>query len=259
MFNIERKIKLLSHLSEKGSILVRDASHLFNVTEETIRRDLKELENQGLLLRTHGGAITVDDVKSEFPLEIRQGINISGKNAIGREAAKLVKDGDTIMLDASTSSLFLAKHIKEKKSLTVITNSEKIIFELSTCEEITLISCGGTLRRKSMSYVGKSAQVALENYVADKVFFSCKGFLPERGLMDSNDQESQIKRTMISRSQKAVFLCDKTKFGRIGCEMVAKPDDIHMIVTDETMPDNWSNFLRTKEIVLIVESGGKNV
>lgn len=258
MFNIERKTKLLSHLSEKGSILVKDASQMFGVTEETIRRDLKELENQGLLLRTHGGAITTDDVKSEFPLEIRQGINMTGKNAIGREAAKLVKDGDTIMLDASTSSLFLARHIKEKKSLTVITNAEKIVFELSNCEEITLISTGGILRRKSMSYVGKSAQAALENYVADKVFFSCKGFLPERGLMDSNEQESQIKRTMISRSQKAIFLCDKTKFGRIGCETVAKLDDIHIIVTDEPMPENWSDILLTKGIVSI-ESGGKNV
>lgn len=258
MFNIERKTKLLSHLSENGSILVKDASQMFGVTEETIRRDLKEMENQGLLLRTHGGAITADDVKSEFPLEIRQGINMTGKNAIGREAAKLVKDGDTIMLDASTSSLFLARHIKEKKSLTVITNAEKIVFELSNCEEITLISTGGILRRKSMSYVGKSAQASLENYVADKVFFSCKGFLPERGLMDSNEQESQIKRTMISRSQKAIFLCDKTKFGRIGCETVAKLDDIHIIVTDEHMPESWSDILLTKGIVSI-ESGGKNV
>jgi len=258
VFNIERKTKLLSHLSEKGSILVKDASQMFGVTEETIRRDLKELENQGLLLRTHGGAISTDDAKSEFPLEIRQGINISGKNAIGREAAKHVIDGDTIMLDASTSCLFLAKHIKEKKSLTVITNSEKIIFELSNSDEITLISTGGILRHKSMSYIGKSAQTSLENYVADKVFFSCKGFLPERGLMDSNEQESQIKRTMISRSQKAIFLCDKTKFGRIGCEMVAKPDDIHIIVTDEPIPESWSDILSAKGIISI-ESGGKNV
>lgn len=258
MFSIERKVKLLSCINEKGSILVREASLLFGVTEETIRRDLKDLENQGLLLRTHGGAISADDAKSEFPLEIRQEINITGKNAIGREAAKLVKDGDTIMLDASTSSLFLAKNIKEKKSLTVITNAEKIVLELSSCDEITLISTGGILRRKSMSYVGKNAENALKTYQSDKVFFSCKGFLPERGLMDSNEQESQIKRNMISRSQQAIFLCDKTKFRRIGCETVATLEDIHMIVTDEAMPENWSDLLKTKGIALI-ESGGKNV
>jgi DeoR/GlpR family transcriptional regulator of sugar metabolism len=258
MFSIERKAKLLSFINEKGSILVREASVSFGVTEETIRRDLKELENQGLVIRTHGGAIAQDDAKSEFPLEIRQEINISGKNAIGREAAKLVRDGDTIMLDASTSSLFLAKHVKEKKSLTVITNAEKIIFELSNCDEITLISTGGILRRKSMSYVGKYAENALKNYQSDMVFFSCKGFLPDRGLMDSNEQESQIKRNMINRSQKAIFLCDNTKFKRIGCETVATLDDIHMIVTDEAMPENWSDTIRTRGIVLI-ESGGKNV
>jgi len=251
MFSIERKAKLLSFINEKGSMLVKEASLLFDVTEETIRRDLKDLENQKLVLRTHGGAVSSDDAKSEFPLEIRQGINISGKNAIGRAAAKLVKDGDTIMLDASTSSLFLAKNIKEIKSLTVITNSEKIIFELSSCDEIKLISTGGILRRKSMSYVGKYAENTLKNYQADKVFFSCKGFLPERGLMDSNEQESQMKRTMIGRSQQAIFLCDKTKFQRIGFETVATLEDIHMIFTDEAMPENWADALKTKGIALI--------
>jgi len=248
MFSIERKVKLLSIVNEKGSMLVKEAALMFNVTEETIRRDLKDLENQGLVLRTHGGAVSADDAKSEFPLEIRQGINISGKNAIGRAAATLVKDGDTIMLDASTSSLFLAKNIKERKSLTVITNAEKIILELSSCDEITLISTGGILRRKSMSYVGKYAENLLKNYQADKVFFSCKGFSPDRGLMDSNEQESQIKRTMINRSQQVIFLCDKTKFHRIGCETVATIDYIHMIITDEAMPVSWINVLKTKGI-----------
>lgn len=258
MFNIERKTKLLSYINENGSILVREASAWLGVTEETIRRDLNELANHGLLVRTHGGAISSDDSKAEFPLEIRQGINIEGKNAIGREAAKLVNDGDTIMLDASTSSLFLAMNIKDKKSITVITNAEKIVSELSNCDEITIISSGGILRRKSMSYVGKHAENALNNYQSEKVFFSCKGFLPEQGLMDSNDQESQIKRIMIKRSQHAIFLCDRTKFGRIGFETVATLDDIKLIITDETMSEDWLKILQIKGIT-VIEAGGKNV
>ena len=140
MFGIERRNRILSLLNEKKSIIVQDIASIFNVTEETIRRDLKELEKHDFLIRTHGGAILPDDIKAEAPLEIREGININGKNNIGKAAARLIDDGDTIMLDASTSALYVAKHLKTKKGLTVITNAERIIIELAACDDITLIS-----------------------------------------------------------------------------------------------------------------------
>jgi DeoR/GlpR family transcriptional regulator of sugar metabolism len=243
VFGVERRSKIMSLLNENKSILVNETAELFDVTEETIRRDLKVLEGQGLLVRTHGGAVLSDDTKTEAPLEIREGINITGKDAIGIKAAELVNDGDTIILDASTSSLFVAKHLKEKKGLTVITNAERIILELSDCEDITLISTGGILRHKSLSYVGRSAENAISNYYANKLFFSCKGFSPKRGLTDSNEQESDMRKTMIKCSEKAIFLCDHTKFDRVGYVNTAKLEEINTVITDAAFPESWKELM----------------
>lgn len=235
-------------LYDKKSILVQEAAVVFGVTEETIRRDLKELEQQGLLSRTYGGAVLADDTRTEAPLNIREGINIEGKDSIGRYAAGLVNDGDTILLDASTSSLYVAKHIKDKKGLTVITNAERIIFELSGSDDITLICTGGILRNKSLSYVGRAAENAINNYYANKLFFSCKGFSPIRDLTDSNEQESEIRRTMLRCSNQAIFLCDHTKFDKVGYVNTARLADIDMIITDVPLPDSWSDYIKGSSV-----------
>jgi DeoR/GlpR family transcriptional regulator of sugar metabolism len=239
MFGVERRSKIISLLNEKKSILVQETAALFNVTEETIRRDLKVLEEQELLIRTHGGAVLSDDIKTEAPLEIREGINIKGKGAIGRQAARLVNNGDTIMLDASTSALYVAKHLKNKKGLTVITNAERIIIELVDCDNITLISTGGIIRSKSLSYVGRTAENAINSYHADKLFFSCKGFSPKRGLTDSNEQESDIRKLMLKCSETAVFLCDHTKLDKVGYVTTAQMEDINYFITDQALPEGW--------------------
>lgn len=244
VFGIERRSKIMSILYEKRSILVQEAAAAFGVTEETIRRDLKELEAQRLLSRTYGGAVlAADDIRSETPLEIREGINIAGKDAIGRFAANLINDGDTVLLDASTSSLYVAKHIKKKKGLTVITNAEHIILELASCSDMTLISTGGILRSNSLSYVGRAAENAISNYYANKLFFSCKGFSPKSELTDSNEQESEVRKTMIRCSNQVIFLCDHTKFDKVGYVNTARLSDIHTIITDSPLPESWKGYL----------------
>ncbi len=250
MFGIERRSKIMSVLYSKKSILVREAAASFDVTEETIRRDLKELEKKGLLTRTHGGAVLADtdDKRAEAPLEIREGINISGKNSIGKYAAGMVKDGDTLFLDASTSSLYVAKHIKNKKNLTIITNAERIIIELASCIDMTLISTGGIFRSRSLSYVGRSAENTVSNYYANKLFFSCKGFSPKSELTDSNEQESEIRKTMIRCSNQVIFLCDHTKFDKVGYVNTARLNDIHTIITDAPFPDSWAEYLNSSPV-----------
>ncbi len=245
MFGIERRSKIMSILYDKKSILVSEAAASFDVTEETIRRDLKELEKKGLLTRTYGGAVLAetDDRMTEAPLEIREGINIAGKNSIGKYAASMVNDGDTLFLDASTSSLYVAKHIKNKKNLTIITNAERIIIELANCKDMTLISTGGVLRSKSLSYVGRAAENTASNYYANKLFFSCKGFSPKSELTDSNEQESEIRKTMIRYSNQVIFLCDHTKFDKVGYVHTARLTDINTIITDVPFPDSWTEYL----------------
>lgn len=248
MFGIERRSKMMSILYDNKSILVQEAATIFGVTDETIRRDLKKLEDQGLLSRIYGGAILSDDTKTEVPLNIREGINIAGKDSIGRVAAGMINDGDTILLDASTSSLYVAKHIKSKKGLTVITNAESIIIELSNCENIALISTGGILRNRSLSFVGRAAENAISNYYANKLFFSCKGFSPKRELTDSNEQESEVRKAMIRCSDQVIFLCDHTKLDKVGYVNTAKLTDIDVIITDELFPDSWTDYLKDESV-----------
>ncbi len=257
MFGIERRNQILNLLSEKKSILVQDIAVLFGVAEETIRRDLKALEQQGLILRTHGGAVLPDEAVSEPSLELRQITNIAGKDAIGKEAAKKIFDGDTIILDASTSSLYVAKNIKDRKGITVITNSQKVLIELSDCEEITLISVGGTLRHKSMSYGGRAAENALDYYFANKAFISSKGFSPGQGLTDSSELESDIRKKMIKRTQQVIYLCDHTKFNRVGYLNTSSLDNLDVIITDVAMPEEWIKEVSTAGIETIIASSKK--
>jgi DeoR/GlpR family transcriptional regulator of sugar metabolism len=252
VFAEERRSRILFLINEKKSILVQETAALFDVTEETIRRDLKVLEKQGLLIRTHGGAILSDDLVAEAPLEIREGINIAGKDAIGRAAARLINSGDTVILDASTSSLFVAKHIKDIKAITVITNAEKVIFELSGCEDINVISTGGILRHRSLSFVGRAAENTLGNYHANKFFFSCKGFSPSKGLTDSNEQESDIRKAMLKCSERAIFLCDSTKFDKVGYVTTARLENIGLLITDAPLPEGWEDKIKEAGIEIII-------
>jgi len=251
MFDIERRNKIISLLYEKKSLLVQDVADMFGVTKETIRRDLKLLESQGFLIRTHGGAVLSDDIRNEAPLNIREAINIAGKDSIGKCASKIINDGDTIILDASTSSLYVAKNIKNKKGLTVITNAERILLELSNCKDMTLISTGGIMRQKSLSYVGRTAENVINSYHANKLFLSCKGFSPKFGLTDSSEQESEIRKAMIRCSEKVIFLCDHTKFERIGYVKTARLEDIDVMITDVQLPEEWEKCLKNASVEVI--------
>ncbi|MDD2502450.1 MAG: DeoR/GlpR family DNA-binding transcription regulator [Clostridia bacterium] len=251
MFGIQRRNHLLSLLQEKKSITVQEAAVIFEVAEETIRRDFRTMEGQGLIVRTHGGALLADDINFEHPLEIREGINIKGKDFMGIRAAELVHDRDTLFLDASTSALYVAKHLKDKKGLTVITNAELIILELAKCDDITLISTGGYVRKKSLSCVGQATENAISSYHADKVFFSCKGFSPRLGATDSNEQESSLRKLMIKHSGEAIFLCDHTKFDKVGYIATAQLDDIHCFITDTHLPEGWKVGFQEKEVKII--------
>lgn len=175
MFAIERQKKIVELLRENGAVQVSKLSADFNVAEETVRRDLEKLEKQELLLRTHGGAVPVDDNKHEPSLEKRKKLNVAGKELVARAAAELVSPGDTIFLDASTTTFYIARELKTMRNITVVTNSLETIAELSGCTDIRVIGTGG-LVGGSRSFVGSLAESAIrENYFANKLFFSSRG------------------------------------------------------------------------------------
>lgn len=252
MLAVDRRNKITELVQKNKSVIVPELAKLFDVTTETIRGDLEKLEKQGVLVRTYGGALLAEGSESDMDISDRDIINFEGKQRIGIAASKLIKDGETVFLDASTSSLHIARNIKDKKSVTIITNSERIINELTGCEGIRVVSTGGLLMTKNMSYVGRIVEKTIrENYFANKVFFSCRGATLSRGLTESNEAEAEIKKAMIDASESVFFLCDHTKMGKIGVPVISDFSRLDTLITDTKMADEWRTVLSENDTNLI--------
>lgn len=214
MLAVERRSQIEQMIMKNKSVLVLELAKMFDVTTETIRSDLEKLEKQGVLVRTYGGATIVESVEADMAIHERETVNFEGKQSIGKRAAEMIKDGETVFLDASTSSLHLARNLKDKKGITVITNAEKIVMELAGCENIRVICTGGRLHQKNMSYIGRIVEETIRaNYYANKVFFSCRGVTLGRGMMESTEAEAEIKKAMIDCSERLSFCAIRRSWG----------------------------------------------
>lgn len=252
MLAVERRARIEQLIMKNKSVLVLELAKQFDVTTETIRSDLEKLEKQGVLVRTYGGATLVETFEPDMEIHKRDTVNFEGKQSIGKCAADMIKEGETVFLDASTSSLHLARNIKDKKGITVITNAEKIVAELAECDNIRVICTGGMLHKKNMSYIGRIVEETIRaNYYANKVFFSCRGVTLNRGLMESTEAEAEIKKAMIESSESAIFLCDKQKLGRLGVPVISSLDRIDCIITDIKLDEEWNRALEEKDVRII--------
>ena len=252
MLAVERRSRIEQTILKNKTVLVPELAKEFDVTTETIRSDLEKLEKQGVLVRTYGGATLVESREADMGIHERETVNFEGKQSIGMRAAELIKDGETVFLDASTSSLHLARNIKNKKSVTVITNAEKIVMELADCPDIKVICTGGMLHAKNMSYIGRVVEDTIRStYFANKVFFSCRGVTLSRELMESTEAEAEIKKAMIECSESAIFLCDRKKLGRLGVPVISGLDKIDFFITDIKLDEEWNKALENFDVRLI--------
>ncbi len=232
MLALERQKRILEILSIEGAVMVSKLSVELGVTEETVRRDLEKLESKELLRRTHGGALPMDEGSYEYSLEKRKALNVEAKQAMARKAAQYIATGDTIFLDASTTTFYLAKEIKSMKNVTIITNSIRVINELCGIEGIKVIAVGGIVS-KNQSLIGAMTENYItSNYFADKMFFSSKGIGDNSIILESNDQECFIKQSMIKNAKKHFYLCDKSKIGRVGYMRLTGFEEIDYLITD---------------------------
>lgn len=247
----DRQREILNLLEETGTIRVVELSRRFAVTEETIRRDLERLEGEGLLLRVHGGAVLNRKEGYEIPALQREMVNMEEKRMIGATAASLVEDGEIIGLDASTTCLQLAKHLTQH-DLTVITNSVAVCLELFNKKGISVILTGGYLMPESLSLAGVPAEKMIEGYHIDKFFFSCRGFDLKRGVTESHESQSQIKKKFFSLSDQLILLADSSKFQRKSLVCLADLEDVHKLVTDNKMSVNAIREIKNKGVNVIV-------
>ncbi|WP_019638016.1 DeoR/GlpR family DNA-binding transcription regulator [Paenibacillus fonticola] len=250
MLAAERRQIIINMVQKDKRVLVSELSQKFNVTEETIRRDLEKLEKEGIVTRTYGGAITNSHTNEDLPFTTRNATNSEIKRQIAAKALNLINDGDTLMIDPSSTSLELMKLLNQRKNITVITSSIHILQELISTG-INIISTGGALRARSMSLVGTSAQETVMKYNVDKVILSCKALSLDKGIMDSNEPECELKKTMLQQAGKALLLADHSKFDKTAFVKLMEFEDIDVLITDQEPEQAWMDMLTERSVEVL--------
>lgn len=225
-----------------------ELSKRLSVSEVTIRKDLAILEEEGSVLRTHGGAISVGRSRAELAFEVRARIHRTEKSLIGAEAARLVDDGDSIALDASSTALQIARHLKARRELTVVTNGIHVATELAGQPSITVLMPGGAVRWEAFSLVGKLGTMMLRQLNIQKAFVGAVGFTIEEGLTDVNAEEAELKRAMVVTAKDVVGVFDHTKWNRVAMATFCPTSRLRLVISDDRAPVDSVNAARSAGI-----------
>ncbi len=232
LFEQERKHKMVEYLQQNQRASVQELGEVFQVSESTVRRDLTELEDGRLLKRTHGGAISLQSVDFEPNMVDKEDSYREEKERIARRAAEMVNQGDTILLDSGTTTLPLARELRSRSGIRVITNSVIVLGELKDCRNIELSIIGGLLRPDTQAFVGPMAERTLDMIRVDKAFMATNGLDIREGITTPNLTEAAIKRKMIDISKQVILLTDHSKIGGIAYAKFADLSDIDYCITD---------------------------
>ena len=236
MLNEERRRAILEILNREGRVLVIDLAHRFETSQVTIRKDLEALHAHGLIHRTHGGGLPAREGALEDPtLREKEKLHRKEKLQIAAAAARMVQEGQVVILDSGTTTTEIARALRGFKTLTIVTNAVNIAAELSGTQ-VDVILTGGTLRKNSFSLVGPIAEETLRRLNADLLFLGVDGFDVHYGLSTPNLLEAKVNRTMVDVAKRTVAVCDASKFGRRSLSLIAPPSALHEVITDRGAP-----------------------
>ncbi|GGJ08124.1 putative HTH-type transcriptional regulator YulB [Paenibacillus hunanensis] len=251
MLVAQRYDKIVKLVNEHGSMRVTELSERCQVTEETIRRDLDRLERQGLLRRSHGGAVSVQGEQPETPFSEREIMHAEEKRRIAEQAVKLIEPNDRILLDASTTAWYMAASLPDIP-LTVLTNSIRVATQLSNREKIEVISTGGQLVSRSLSFVGPLAERSLDTYYVNKLFLSCQGVHLERGVSESNELQGRVKQKMVGMADQVILLADASKFGVQAFAHVMNLNEVDQLITDSRIEQRIVEQLQEQAMKVMI-------
>ncbi len=251
---VERRGIILEQLNSKGQVNVADLSKTLGVSEVTIRNDLANLEKKNLLVRARGGALKSVRIGLDFELSEKGKKHLKEKQLIGKTAATLVKDGDTIVLDSGTTTFEVAKNLTSFNDLTIITNAINIARMMADYENLRIVMPGGFLRKKSLSLVGAHAEDAFRNYYCDKLFLAVDGFDTTHGLSTPNVEEAHINKVMIEISHQVIVVADSSKFLSRSFAFICGLDEIDVVITDENILKEDKRILENANIKVMIAS-----
>ncbi|MBO4723208.1 MAG: DeoR/GlpR transcriptional regulator [Muribaculaceae bacterium] len=252
MLKKKRQEQILDVLLKEEAISVTELAELLDVSQVTIRKDLTELEQANKLYRSHGKAIIINPFTFNRSVNEKEKIAVEQKEAIGREAAKLIDKDDSIIIASGTTIHALARNIKPIHRLTVVSASLPASDILSQNENNDIIQLGGTVRHSSLSVVGHYSKQLLENCSFSKLFLGVDGIDFDFGFTTTDMREAELNQQMMQASQKVIVLADSTKFGRRGFAKIGNIDDIDLIITDAGVSTNVINQINEHGIDLII-------
>lgn len=248
----ERQKKILSLLARQGRLSVTEIVEQFSISEATARRDLESLTAQGKAQRVHGGVIAVEQAPPELPILEREGEQPDEKVFIGRAAAELVFDKETVFLGSGTTVLEVARNVRNRKNLTVITNSLPVLNMLAGIMEITVISLGGMLRESELSFIGHITEQALTEIRADKVIMGTRGVSLEHGLTNDYLEETLTDRAILKIGREVIIVADHSKINRVSTALLAPLTAVHTFVTDSKADKKFIQSLKKQDIKVLV-------
>ena len=243
MLNEERRRAILEIMNRDGRVLVTELSQQFQTSQVTIRKDLELLHEQRHLHRTHGGALPSRDGALEDPtLREKEQLHRKDKLHIANAAARLVNEGQVVILDSGTTTTAVARALRNFHNLTIVTNAVNIAAEL-VGTRVDVILTGGTLRKNSFSLVGPIAEETLRHLSADTLFLGVDGFDVHYGLTTPNLLESKVNRVMVEVAKRVIVVCDSSKFGRRSLSRIGPTSVVHQVITDNGIPKSDSRVL----------------
>ena len=258
VFARERQEHIARIVEEHGRARVADLAKQFDVSAVTIRKDLFALETEQRLVRAHGGAIALDRSRPELAFDIRERLQADEKLRIGAAGAALVHDGESIVMDASTTALSVARQIKARgawSQLTIITNGLRVASELAGHPGVTVLMLGGRVRWEALSVVGQLGDGLFSRINVQKAFLGAAGFTLESGLSDATDEEAQIKRSMVAAAREVIAIVDHTKWERAAFATFCPIDQVGVVLTDPEAPSAMIEALTSRGVEVRVVAG----
>lgn len=247
-----RRQQILQLLVERGNVQVAELVERFEVSSVTIRADLSQIESQGLAKRNHGGATLLRTPPQEQDIHEKDVLNLLPKELIGAHAARLVKPGDNIIIDSGSTTMTLARHLRGHRDVTVMTNGLNIAWELSNAPGVELLLIGGSLHKQSLSLHGSQAEASLNAYSFDTVFLGVDGLDLQFGLTTHHEAEASLNHRMVERARRIVVLTDASKFGRVSLHRIARLEQVHTIITDASISNEYREGLQRLDIEVII-------
>lgn len=248
----ERQKQILSLLTKQGRLSITEIMEQFSISVATARRDLESLASQGKVQRVHGGVIAMEQAPPELPILEREGEQADEKSMIGRAAAELIHDGETVFLSSGTTILEVAKNLRERKNLTVITNSLPVLNALAGINEITVVSLGGQLRESELSFIGHITEQALAELRVDKVIMGARGMSLEHGLTNDYLPETLTDRAILKIGREVIIAADHTKVNRVAIALLAPLTTVQTFVTDSKADKKFLQALKKNGINVLV-------